>query len=58
GYVSGQRLGLLQVTQVMSHYSIAKILEARNELKPQQTLFPLDQENHIAETPKAVLSQY
>ncbi|MCH9022664.1 MAG: hypothetical protein IID32_07845, partial [Planctomycetes bacterium] len=41
GYVSGQRLGLLQVTQVMSHYSIAKILEARNELKPQQTLFPL-----------------
>ena len=58
GYVSGQRLGLLQVTQVMSHYSIAKILEARNELKPQQTLFPLEQENQIAETPKAVLSQY
>jgi len=58
GYVSGERLGLLQVTQVMSHYSIAKILESHQEIKPQQTLFPLELENPIAESPKAVLSQY
>jgi len=58
GYVSGERLGLLQVTQVMSHYAIAKILENRREIKPQQTLFPLELENQIAESPKAVLSQY
>ena len=58
GYVSGQQLGLLQVTQVMSHYAIAKILENHQEIKPQQTLFPLEQENQIADSPKAVLSQY
>ncbi len=58
GFITGQRIGKVQVTQVLEHYSIAKILEGHNMIKPHQTLFPVEVYDKVDRSHKAVLSNY
>ncbi len=58
GYVSGQPLGTVRVTQVLDHYAVATIVTRNATFQPDQTLFPVDQQATDHLTQKAVKSNY
>ena len=57
GYVAGQRIGVIEVTQVLRRYALARVVYHEHPLQPDQTLFLLDPEKQSLTQP-AVHSQY
>ena len=58
GYVSGQPLGTVRVTQVLENYAVAEILTGNTAFQPDQTLFPVGRDTTFELTQKAVKSNY
>jgi hypothetical protein len=58
GYVSGNPLGTVRVTQVLENYAVAVIVSSNERFQPDQTLFPVEFESPYDLTQKAVKSNY